>query len=92
MFPKLFCLHLLALLSHLWADDFGCGWIKIQLPSQLTGVSKSLATTLLVLICSDIGNFSSDLILLALVMSILPKYVVHRSEFSSNVVVLTPLT
>ena len=37
---------------------------------------------------SDIGNFSSTLIFLALVMFILPKYVVLKSEFSSNVVVL----
>ena len=34
--------------------------------------------------CSDIGNVSSALILLGLVVSTLPKYVVHNSEFSSN--------
>ena len=38
--------------------------------------------------CSDIGNLSSALILLALVIAILPKYVVLKSEFSSNLVVL----
>ena len=38
--------------------------------------------------CFDMGNLSYTLILLALVMSILPKYVVLRSEFSSNLVVL----
>ena len=31
--------------------------------------------------CSDIGNVSSTLILLALVLSTLPKYVVLKSEF-----------
>ena len=38
--------------------------------------------------CSDIGNIASALILLALVMSLQPKDVVLRLEFSSNVVVL----
>ena len=31
--------------------------------------------------CSDIGHFSSVLIFFALVISILPKYVVLKSEF-----------
>ena len=38
--------------------------------------------------CSDMGNDSSALILLFFDLSAFPKYVVLRSEFSSNLVVL----
>ena len=38
--------------------------------------------------CSDIGNDSSTLILLFLDLSTFPKYVVLKSEFSSNLMVL----
>ena len=64
----------------------------------LAPVSKSISHSMpsnnfpTVYYCSDIGNFSSALILLALVMSILPKYVMLKSEFSLNLVVLSLLT
>ena len=38
--------------------------------------------------CCDMGKDSSALILLFLDLSVFPKYVVLRSEFSSNLVVL----
>ena len=42
----------------------------------------------IVSLCSDVGNLSSTLILQALVVSTIPKYIVLKTEFSSNLVVL----
>ena len=70
--------------GHKW---FACSCIQLVLSNNIWHSVPSNSFPI-IYPCSDIGNFSSALILLVLVISILTNYVVLKSEFPSNLVVL----